>query len=143
MAKFEFSTGELAPMLNSALAAGFEEHSQSQQAPAYHKQRLNWTLQNAEGKLIAALTADLLWDWLYIDELWVDDSCRGQGMGQQLMQQAEDYARDKGLSGLWLWTQSWQAPAFYERLGFSEFTCFDNFPVGHCRIGLRKAIAKD
>ncbi|GAB2645278.1 GNAT family N-acetyltransferase [Vibrio panuliri] len=140
MAKIEFATGALDAQTHLELTNGLESHSQNLAAPTYNKQHFNWTLRDEQGKLIAALTADLLWDWLYISELWVDESCRGCGMGSQLMQQAEQYAQANRLTGLWLWTQSWQAPDFYKRLGFEEFTTFDHFPVGHRRIGLRKML---
>lgn len=143
MLKIDFSNGALDVNKQAELNAGFESHSQTQMAPAYQTERLNWTITNDDGVLIAALTADVLWQWLYIDELWVDDSCRGTGLGKQLMQQAETYAKQHELSGLWLWTQSWQAPLFYQRFGFEEFTRFDNFPAGHCRIGLRKPLIKN
>ncbi|MFA0412995.1 GNAT family N-acetyltransferase [Vibrio renipiscarius] len=142
MTKIEFTMGDLDDQQQRQLSAGFESHSQAQDAPEYNKQRLSWTVQDEEGNLIAALTADLLWQWLYIDELWVDDRCRGTGMGKQLMAQAEAYAKEQQLSGLWLWTQSWQAPLFYQSLGFEEFTRFDDFPSGHSRIGLRKRVSE-
>lgn len=140
MSKIEFATGALDAQTHLELTTGLEAHSQNLAAPTYDKQHFNWTVKNEQGKLVAALTADLLWDWLYISELWVDESCRGTGMGSQLMQQAEQHAIAHNLSGLWLWTQSWQAPVFYKRLGFEEFTTFDNFPAGHSRIGLRKTL---
>jgi ribosomal protein S18 acetylase RimI-like enzyme len=65
-----------------------------------------------DSSLAGALTADLLWDWLYIDELWVDERSRGLGLGKSLMLQAEEFAASKALSGLWLWTQTWQAADF-------------------------------
>ncbi len=141
MPQINFTKGDLPSQQQKELTAGFETHSEMQSAPPFHKERLNWTVQNEQDNLIAALTADLLWDWLYIDELWVDESCRGTGMGKQLMFQAEEYAKAQTLSGLWLWTQSWQAPAFYQRLGFEEFTRLENFPTGHSRIGLRKPLS--
>ena len=42
--------------------------------------------------LVGVLTADLLWDWIYIDELWVDEHQRSQGIGKASMKEAEDYA---------------------------------------------------
>ncbi len=141
MPQINFTKGDLTAQRQHELTAGFESHSDKQSAPPYHKERLNWTVQNEQGELIAALTADLLWDWLYIDELWVDERCRGTGMGKQLMSQAEEYAKTRVLSGLWLWTQSWQAPVFYQRLGFEEFARLEDFPKGHSRIGLRKSLA--
>ncbi len=140
MLEIQFSQGPLTEEHQTQLTVGFESHSQAQEAPSYAKESLNWTVVNEQGDLIAALTANLLWDWLYIDELWVDESCRGMGMGKQLMAKAEEHAKKNEISGLWLWTQSWQAPNFYKSLGFEEFTRFDNFPVGHSRIGLRKSL---
>ncbi len=140
MVQINLMKGELPAQLQSELSAGFESHSEKQSAPPYRKERLNWTVKDDQGNLIAALTADLLWDWLYIDELWVDESCRGTGMGKQLMTQAEEFAKTKALSGLWLWTQSWQAPAFYQQLGFEEFTRLEDFPKGYSRIGLKKSL---
>ncbi|WP_413112243.1 GNAT family N-acetyltransferase [Thaumasiovibrio sp. DFM-14] len=142
MPKIDFTVGALDAQKQGQLTAGFESHSQTQMAPAYRKESFNWTVQDDQGNLIAALTADLLWEWLYIDELWVDESCRGTGLGKQLVEKAEEYAIAQALSGLWLWTQSWQAPAFYQRLGFEEFTRFENFPTGHSRIGLRKSLVR-
>ncbi|MCK6264469.1 GNAT family N-acetyltransferase [Vibrio sp. ZSDE26] len=141
MPTIEFTAGSLPTHLQQQLSAGFESHSEQKQAPPYKKEPLNWTVKNEQGNLIAVLTADLLWDWIYIDELWVDDSCRGTGLGKQLMKKAEEYAAVHSLSGLWLWTQSWQAPKFYQSLGYEEFTRFENFPAGHCRIGLRKSLS--
>ena len=118
---------------------GLEEHSVKQEAPVYKKDRKNWLVYEND-ILVGTLTADILWDWIYIDELWVDDSQRGKGLGKQLMNRVEEYAISNNLSGLWLWTQSWQAASFYKKLGFKEFTQFNDFPKGHQRIGLRKEV---
>ncbi|MEM0955105.1 MAG: GNAT family N-acetyltransferase [Pseudomonadota bacterium] len=122
------------------MTAGFAEHSAQANAPDFSKQRLSWVINDAQSQLQAALTADLLWDWLYIDELWVNPNLRGQGLGQQLMAAAEDFAKTEQLQGVWLWTQSWQAEGFYNALGYEEFARFENFPRGHRRIGFRKTL---
>ena len=139
MVEIEFRCGDLMPQEQAVVTAGFARHSEGLSAPPFEKQRLSWLAREAT-TVVGVLTADLLWDWLYIDELWVDEAQRGSGLGKRLMQQAEGYAREKGLSGLWLWTQSWQAADFYQRLGYQEFTRFENFPVGHSRIGFRKQL---
>lgn len=140
MTVITFTEGELDQQLQNLVSQGFEKHSDDLCAPAYQKNSVNWVLSNRSGECIAVLTADLLWDWIYIDELWVADTCRGLGYGKLLLEKAEDYARDEELSGIWLWTQSWQAPKFYEQMGYVEFTRFENFPKGHSRIGLRKTL---
>ncbi len=93
--------------------------------------------------MTAVLTAELLWDWLYIDELWVSEELRGMGVGRKLMTLAEEFAASENLVGIWLWTQSWQAESFYKGLDYVEFTRFHHFPRGHSRIGLRKITRPD
>ncbi len=119
---------------------GFRNHSKDQDAPDYEKQRVKWLASGEGNGLQGALAADILWDWIYVDELWVAPESRREGLGRKLMQLAEEFAESEGLSGIWLWTQSWQAEGFYRRLGYEEFTRFDNFPQGHCRIGFRKKL---
>ena len=136
-----FVTGDLDERLQASITEGLEAHTESFEAPAYRKERVNWLLKDDEGNLQAALTGDNLWDWLYVDELWVADSLRGGGIGSKLLAEAESYCTENGLIGLWLWTQSWQAEGFYKRCGFEEFTRFPDFPKGHTRIGFRKFIA--
>lgn len=136
----EFRAGELTAIEQAAISRGFAEHAASLGAPAYTRQRLNWLVRNERGVLVAALCADRLWDWLYIDEVWVLPVLRNRGVGRRLMERAEDLADSEGLQGVWLWTQSWQAAGFYTALGYAEFARFENFPVGHARIGFRKAL---
>ncbi len=137
---FFFRDGGLSPDEQDIVSAGFAQHTSENGAPRFYKHHLSWVAKIDEKKLVAVLTADLLWDWLYIDELWVEESIREQGVGKALMTQAETYAESQHLSGIWLWTQSWQASEFYKRLGYEEFTRFADFPKGHSRFGFRKHI---
>ena len=140
MIEVRFSTGQLDNQQHQAVTAGFENHAKENSAPSYGKDRINWQVYDSSEHLTGVLTADILWDWMYIDELWVDKNHRGEGIGKELMGKAEEYAVSQSLTGLWLWTQSWQAPKFYEQLGYEEFTRFTDFPKGHYRIGFRKQI---
>lgn len=142
MTTIQQTNGKLTPEQQKTVTEGFERHSKGTTAPAYKKDELNWLAHGEDGELIGVLTAEILWDWIYIDELWVDESCRGEGIGRQLMVQAEEFASSHCLSGIWLWTQSWQAPKFYEQLGYKAFTRFDDFPKGHSRIGYRKKLSE-
>ena len=136
----EFHQGDLTASEQSVVSAGFHRHSEEQAAPEYKKERVKWLAFDERRELRAVLTADILWDWIYIDELWVSADFRGEGLGRQLMQLAEEFAKSQSLQGLWLWTQSWQAEGFYRRLGYDQFARFDNFPKGHSRVGFRKRL---
>ncbi|MCU0566932.1 MAG: GNAT family N-acetyltransferase [Oculatellaceae cyanobacterium Prado106] len=137
MVDIQFQAGRLTPEEQAVVDAGFDRHCHARSAPAFDKVSFTWSIRDGQA-LIGVLTADLLWDWLYVDELWVDERYRGQGWGKTLMERAEDYAVSQQLVGLWLWTQSWQAADFYQRLGYQEFARFEDFPRGHSRIGFRK-----
>ncbi len=140
-ADIELLHGDLSSAEQSLVNYGFDEHTETQAAPRYEKQRVKWLATDERGDLGAVLTADILWDWIYVDELWVAEELRGEGVGRELMRRAEELGQSRGLQGIWLWTQSWQAEGFYRRLGYSEFTRFEDFPKGHSRIGFRKLLA--
>ncbi len=59
---------------------------------------------------------------LYIASLMVDDGMSGKGIGQRLLEWAEDYASAAGVSGTCLATfraPRWNAP-WYRKLGYTE-----------------------
>ena len=136
----EFLREGLTSSEQSVVSEGFRRHSEELGAPEYKKDRVKWIASDERKDIPAVLTADILWDWVYIDELWIFPKLRGEGLGRQLMQLAEEFAVSQRLQGIWLWTQSWQAEGFYRQLGYSQFTRFDNFPKGHSRIGFRKLL---
>jgi GNAT superfamily N-acetyltransferase len=138
-----FRSGELSAAARDAVTRGFSRHSEELKAPVYSKRPVNWTITGERNAVTAVLTAEVLWDWLYIDELWVSEELRGKGFGRKLMTLAEEFAVSEHLEGIWLWTQSWQAENFYKGLDYVEFTRFDHFPRGHSRIGLRKITRSD
>jgi len=62
-----------------------------------------------------------LWGSFYIALVVVPEAARGQGLGRDLMAQAEAGARRRGCRQMWLDTYAFQAKGFYERLGFEIF----------------------
>jgi len=139
--EIEFRHGDLTPSERSVVSEGFGTHTDELGAPEYKKERIKWLAFDEGQEIRAALTADILWDWIYIDELWVSPRSRGEGLGRQLMLFAEEFALSQSLQGIWLWTQSWQAEGFYTHLGYNQFTRFDDFPKGYSRTGFRKKLA--
>jgi GNAT superfamily N-acetyltransferase len=70
--------------------------------------------------------------------VWVEEEFRSRDIGTSVMKAAEEWARNKKLTGIYLWTQSWQAPLFYQKLGYECFAELRDLPLGHSRIGFRK-----
>lgn len=69
-------------------------------------------------------------DWLYISLLWVHESARGFGVGNQVMEKIETWAENKGISNFYVGTAEFQARPFYEKRGYRVInTCVDQ-PIG-------------
>ena len=91
------------------------------------------------GAIVAGLAGETYCGWLFVRYLWVSEALRGQGVGRELMAQAESRARDRGCHSAWLDTFSFQAPGFYRKLGYEEFGRLD-YPPDHQRLFLRKRL---
>jgi ribosomal protein S18 acetylase RimI-like enzyme len=94
-----------------------------------------------EGKQVVGGVTGWTWKgWCHVDLVWIDDKFRGKGRGAALMRRAESEARKRGVENVFLDTFSFQAPGFYRKLGYKEFGRLKNFPKGHTRHFLQKAL---
>ncbi len=98
-------------------------------------------LRAADGSLVGGIAG---WIWggcLEIDYLWVHEDLRGQGIGQRLVQSLESAALERGCRLSTLNTFSFQAPAFYQKLGYDVFGVVDGYGNAHQKLYLRKRLA--
>ncbi|WP_151735034.1 GNAT family N-acetyltransferase ['Paenibacillus yunnanensis' Narsing Rao et al. 2020] len=86
------------------------------------------TMADGSGEIKAGITASIYWRQMHVDFLWVDESLRGQQVGTKLLEQAEQLARKHGCRYIRLETFSFQAPDFYQKLGFTIFGVLDDSP---------------
>lgn len=98
-------------------------------------------VQDEAGATIGGLWGWTGYGWLFTQLLVVPEALRGQGVGRQLMAQAEDEAAARGCHGAWLDTFAFQARGFYERLGYRCFGELPEYPRGHVRYFMHKALA--
>ena len=68
--------------------------------------------------------------WLHVDQLWLADELRGSGLGAEILGLAEEEAMRRRCVGVHLNTFDFQAPGFYERLGYEVFGVVDDLPRG-------------
>ncbi|MDI2595154.1 GNAT family N-acetyltransferase [Pseudomonas sp. N3-W] len=92
------------------------------------------------GAILGGLYGRVFYRWLFIELLSVPEQGRGLGLGSTLMNMAEELANEKECVGIWLDTFSFQAPAFYKKLGFSEFGQIADYPPGHKRYFFQKRL---
>jgi GNAT superfamily N-acetyltransferase len=76
----------------------------------------------------------------YVSYLWVEEGERGRGLGAALLLTAEQHARGKGCVVMFLSSHSFQAPGFYERMGYERKAVVDDHPVGHSSVFLEKRL---
>ena len=101
----------------------------------------HWIIgRDAGGAVQAGIRFVLAFDWLFVNWLWVADPYRKHGIGSQLMAGAEAAAREQGCRAAYLDTFTFQAPKFYQRLGYKEFGRLNDFPPGHARIWFMKPL---
>jgi GNAT superfamily N-acetyltransferase len=94
-------------------------------------------------KIRAGLIGHLYGDWLFIALLWIHADLRRMRVGTGLIAAAERRAREFGCHFAWVDTFSFQAPRFYEKLGYREFGRLDDYPPGHSRVYLKKQFAAE
>jgi GNAT superfamily N-acetyltransferase len=90
------------------------------------------------GKRIGGLWGWSAYDWLRIDLLFVPEQLRGQGLGTRLVRHAEAIALERGNIGVWLDTFEFQAPGFYQKLGYEVFGVLPDHPRGQRSYFLHK-----
>ncbi len=109
-------------------------------APPYIPQDLIVIQRDDAQKIIGGLTGYTVWNWLYVDNLWVDPAHRQQGLARRLMAAAEVEAQKRGCHDAYLWTESFEGLSFYPKLGYSPFIVKPDFPNGFTRTGFMKKI---
>lgn len=90
------------------------------------------------GSLLGGLWGRTSWDWLLIELLYVSEEWRGVGWGKRLVGAAEEEAIRRSCRSAWVDSYSFQAPGFYQHLGYSIFAQLADYPAGHQRIFLKK-----
>ncbi|MBL4912495.1 GNAT family N-acetyltransferase [Shewanella schlegeliana] len=105
------------PAIFDALVDGVRQHNLAHMGPEKSKP-LAVVAYDDTGKLIAGVAGCTIYDNFLINVVWVDESVRGTGLGRKLMQQAEIEAKQRDCTMAQVDTLSFQAPLFYQKLGF-------------------------
>ena len=95
---------------------------------AAESEPLNLYIEDEQGQLLAGLVAETFGNWLEIEYLFVKEGLRGQGIGSQLLQQAESEAKKRNCRFAFVNTYQFQAPAFYQKHGYQEVFTMKDYP---------------
>lgn len=95
---------------------------------------LHARIEDASRSTIAAITGHTWGGCLEILILWVREEDRGKGIGAALLRAAEAEAVRRGCSQVTLSTHTFQAPLFYEKLGYRRVGAIADYPRGHAKL---------
>jgi ribosomal protein S18 acetylase RimI-like enzyme len=99
---------------------------------------VNLFLRDAGDEVMGGLLAAVWGGVLFIRILWVSEALRGRGFGRRLMEMAERRAVERGCRHIFVDTFSFQAPGFYEKLGYQIYARAEDWPLGHAHHFFRK-----
>ncbi|HEY8084721.1 MAG TPA: GNAT family N-acetyltransferase [Methylophilaceae bacterium] len=97
---------------------------------------------NDAGEVVAGFTGHTWSGCCEITHIWVEQDYRGHGYGRALLQNAESEALRRGCTQVTLTTHSFQAPEFYERLGYECKSEIVDRPKGHSDFIYVKLLSK-
>ena len=110
------------------------------QAGARNSKRFAFFVHSESGDLVGGLLGSTHFNHFFVSALFVQENARREGIGGELMKRAEELALQQNCDAIYLDTFDYQAPGFYEKLGFKVFGTLPDYPVGHQRFYLVKRI---
>jgi GNAT superfamily N-acetyltransferase len=84
-------------------------------------------LRDEQHQMVAGISGWLWGECLEIDYVWVQETLRGQGIGKRLLITMEEAVIKRGCRQITLETFSFQAPEFYQNLGYNIFGVIEGF----------------
>jgi len=106
--------------------------------PGLKSHKIVAAIRGDDGALHGGVIGRMAGDSVYMEIVYNDDAVRGTGLGRETMKLVEDRARELGAREAWLYTMSFQAKPFYEKLGYTQFAELPWLNGKHARHFMRK-----
>ena len=105
-------------------------------------QLLAFLVRDDSGRIVAGICGNTWGGGCEIRQFWVEESQRRRGLGTRLLRAAEQEASRRGCTQMLLMTFSFQAPAFYARIGFEVVATIADHPRGHRNFLMRRRLER-
>ena len=92
------------------------------------------SIHDDDGQVIAGFSGHTWGGCCELSYVWVHEEHRNRGLGRALLRAAEAEARSRGCEQVVLATHSFQAPKFYERMGYVRKFVIEGRPRGYSNI---------
>ena len=90
------------------------------------------------GKIVGGISGKTSLGLMFVDLVYLPEALRGRDIGTRMMELAEEEAQRRGCRAGVLYTINFQAPGFYQRLGWRVFGEIPCDPPGTSRFFLTK-----
>src|SRR5690349_18935357 len=93
--------------------------------PDLYSRKITVVVRDDRGAVRGGTIGRIAGDSMYVEVVWNDDETRTHGLGRRMMLMLEAEAKKSGARESWLYTMSFQAKPFYEKLGYTQFAELD------------------
>lgn len=146
MATLRIIEREMTDVEFARMNAGFDEHTVEHGGRVEVSERFGFVAM--DGPAFVGCSSGLAYRsdagysrWFYLSDLFVEQPCRGQGLGAALLTALEERVAPLGVEEIWTWTAGYEAPGFYTRMGYRVFAEMERwYPGGESRFGFRKTL---
>jgi ribosomal protein S18 acetylase RimI-like enzyme len=101
---------------------------------------INLVLKDLQGNVVGGVNASTMLRVMHLEALWVADEYRKLGYGSELVLAAERIGFEKGCITSQTWSLSFQAPGFYQKIGYQVLGVYDGYPDGITETVLMKRL---
>lgn len=106
--------------------------------PGLTSHKIVAAVRNDSGNMVGGVIGRLSADSVYVEIVYNDEAIRGMGLGTEAMLLVEAEAKRLGAVEAWLYTMSFQAKPFYEKIGYHMFAELNWMGGKHKRQFMRK-----
>ena len=80
--------------------------------------------------IIGGALGQIIWGWYYLSDFYINEEYRNQGIGTQIIDKIEQFAKENNALGVRIDSWNFQAPKFYQKLGYKVWGKFKDCPPG-------------
>lgn len=146
MGKVEILNREMTTTELERMRQGFDEHTLANDVLVQTADRFSFTAVMEEQFVgcasgLAYKNGPQYAGWFYLTDLFVEKDYRSKGLGRQLLEVLEKALKTRGIKKIWVWTAGYEAPGFYQKLGYEIFAEMEDwYSDGSSRVGLVKRL---
>ncbi len=118
------------PAHRNAILAPLAAHNAAMRGVSEKSASFGVILRDAEGRAEGGMYGHLWGGWFKVDIAFLPAHRRGHRLGARILSTLEATAVARGAHGVWMQSFSFQAPGFYQKLGYREIAQLADRPPG-------------